>query len=85
MDSKTADIANVGFTPNPAGGMMVGAAFLQEFVDEKTPWVHIDIAPPAFNKAFVGIHPLCKQVPPRTSRSIRATFKPSWEPRNAAA
>jgi leucyl aminopeptidase len=30
--------------------MMVGAAFLQEFVDEKTPWVHIDIAPPAFNE-----------------------------------
>jgi leucyl aminopeptidase len=50
LDSKTADIANVGFTPNPAGGMMVGAAFLQEFVDEKTPWVHIDIAPPAFNE-----------------------------------
>ena len=40
---------------------------------------------PACNKAFVGIQPLCKQVPPRTSRSIRATFKPSWEPRNAAA
>jgi leucyl aminopeptidase len=50
LDSKTADIANVGFTPNYAGGMMVGAAFLQEFVDEKTPWVHIDIAPPAFNE-----------------------------------
>ena len=50
LDSKTADIANVGFTPNPAGGMMVGAAFLNEFVDEKTPWVHIDIAPPAFNE-----------------------------------
>jgi len=50
LDSKTADIANVGFTPNPAGGMMVGAAFLKEFVDEKTPWVHIDIAPPAFNE-----------------------------------
>jgi leucyl aminopeptidase len=29
--------------------MMVGAAFLREFVDEKTAWVHIDIAPPAFN------------------------------------
>ena len=50
LDSRTADIANVGFTPNPAGGMMVGAAFLNEFVDEKTPWVHIDIAPPAFNE-----------------------------------
>ena len=50
LDSKTADIANVGFTPNPAAGMMVGAAFLQEFVDENIPWVHIDIAPPAFNQ-----------------------------------
>lgn len=50
LDSKTADIANVGFTPSPAAGMMVGAAFLNEFVDEKTPWVHIDIAPPAFNE-----------------------------------
>ncbi len=50
LDSKTADIANVGFTPNPAGGMMLGAAFLKEFVDEKTPWVHLDIAPPAFNE-----------------------------------
>jgi leucyl aminopeptidase len=49
LDSKTADIANVGFTPNPAGGMMVGAAFLKEFVDEKTAWVHLDIAPSAFN------------------------------------
>lgn len=50
LDSKTADIANVGFTPNPAGGMMLGAAFLKEFVDEKTAWVHLDIAPPAFNE-----------------------------------
>lgn len=50
LDSKTADIANVGFTPNPAGGMMVGAAFLQEFVDDNIAWVHIDIAPPAFNE-----------------------------------
>ena len=40
---------------------------------------------PACNSALVGIQPLCKQVPPKTSRSIKATFKPSWDPRNAAA
>lgn len=39
------DIADVANTPPRRGaGVIAGAAFLQEFVPEKTPWVHMDIA-----------------------------------------
>jgi len=43
--SKVADIKNVG--EGRWGGAITAAKFLQEFVDE-VPWVHIDIAGPAF-------------------------------------
>jgi leucyl aminopeptidase len=43
--SKVADIKNVG--DGRWGGAITAAKFLEEFV-EKTPWVHIDIAGPAF-------------------------------------
>ena len=45
LDSPVADLANVG---ERNGGMMTAAAFLREFVPEGVPWVHIDIAGPAF-------------------------------------
>jgi len=54
MDSRVADIANIG---DRYGGMLVAGIFLQEFVPRRgedadgtqTPWVHLDIAGPAFN------------------------------------
>ncbi len=45
LDSPVADLANVG---ERNGGMMTAAAFLREFVPDGVPWVHIDIAGPAF-------------------------------------
>jgi leucyl aminopeptidase len=48
IDSPVADLANIG---ERNGGMMTGAVFLREFVPAEIPWVHIDIAGPAFNTA----------------------------------
>lgn len=42
---KVADIKNVG--EGRWGGAITAAKFLEEFVD-KTPWIHLDIAGPAF-------------------------------------
>lgn len=47
MDSKVADIANMG---DRYGGMLVAGLFLKEFTDE-LPWAHLDIAGPSFNDA----------------------------------
>ncbi|GAA4888404.1 leucyl aminopeptidase [Actinomycetospora straminea] len=47
LDSRVADLANV--TNHRFGGMLVGGIFLREFVAEGVPWVHLDIAGPAFN------------------------------------
>jgi len=46
LDSSVADIANIG---ERWGGMLVAGLFLKEFVGEGIPWVHLDIAGPAFN------------------------------------
>lgn len=46
LDSKVADIANIGGRP---GGMLTAGLFLREFVGE-TPWAHLDIAGPSFNE-----------------------------------
>lgn len=46
VKSKVADLKNVG--DGRWGGAITAAKFLQRFVDD-TPWVHIDIAGPAFN------------------------------------
>jgi leucyl aminopeptidase len=48
LDSPTADIANIG---DRFGGMLVAGLFLREFVSPDQPWVHLDIAGPAFNTA----------------------------------
>jgi leucyl aminopeptidase len=45
MDSKVADIANIG---DRLGGMQVAGLFLKEFVPDGVTWAHLDIAGPAF-------------------------------------
>lgn len=45
LDSRVADISNV--SSGPYAGAITAALFLQEFVSEKTPWMHIDTM--AFN------------------------------------
>ncbi|WP_045222218.1 leucyl aminopeptidase [Desulfonatronum thioautotrophicum] len=47
LKSEVADLKNVGARE---GGAIHAALFLQRFVPEKTPWVHLDIAGPAFAK-----------------------------------
>ena len=47
LDSATADIANIG---DRLGGMLSAGVFLKEFVPADQPWVHLDIAGPAFNE-----------------------------------
>jgi leucyl aminopeptidase len=48
IKSKVADIRNTG-KPGVAGTITAGL-FLQEFVGEGVPWVHVDIAGPSFTK-----------------------------------
>jgi len=55
LDSATADIANIG---DRNGGMLSAGVFLKEFVPDTQPWVHLDIAGPAFNdKGAYGYTP----------------------------
>ena len=49
LKSRIADIANVG---GRAAGACTAAKFLQHFITEGTPWIHIDIAGVAFSKAY---------------------------------
>ncbi|MBW3615211.1 MAG: leucyl aminopeptidase [Actinobacteria bacterium] len=46
IDSEVADIKNIG-AAHGKGGALTAGLFLQEFVDGR-PWVHLDIAGPAF-------------------------------------
>ena len=48
LDSPVADMANIG---DRSGGMLVAGLFLKEFVHPDMPWLHLDIAGPAFNTA----------------------------------
>jgi leucyl aminopeptidase len=48
LDSPVADMANIG---DRMGGMLVAGLFLKEFVSEDLPWLHLDIAGPAFNES----------------------------------
>jgi len=41
IDSRIADIANSG--AGPYGGAITAALFLQDFVPDETPWVHLDL------------------------------------------
>jgi leucyl aminopeptidase len=47
LDSSVADIANMG---ERMGGMLVAGLFLRDFVAKDLPWLHLDIASPAFNE-----------------------------------
>ena len=51
LKSSVADMKNVA---GPQGGAIVAALILQEFVDD-VPWVHLDIAGPAFTEADTAI------------------------------
>jgi leucyl aminopeptidase len=53
IDSKVADIKNTG---KRYGGAITAAWFLAEFVGD-TPWVHLDIAGPAFQEAAHDLGP----------------------------
>lgn len=48
-ESLHSDIANMKNSGTRNGGMLVAGLFLQEFVGN-TPWAHIDIAGPSFNR-----------------------------------
>jgi leucyl aminopeptidase len=45
LKSEVADIKNTG---ERYGGALTAGLFLREFVDSEVPWVHLDIAGPAF-------------------------------------
>ena len=47
LKSRVADIANVG---GRAAGAVTAAKFLENFIDNDIPWIHIDIAGVAFSK-----------------------------------
>ncbi len=69
LKSDVADLMNAK-VGNTAGGMLLGATFLREFVN-KTPWVHLDIASTANNAGsaygFTGPGP--------TATSVRALIR----------
>ncbi|MBN2479205.1 MAG: leucyl aminopeptidase [Parachlamydiales bacterium] len=54
LKSDIADLKNIG--SGREAGTITAALFLQEFVDD-IPWVHIDIAGPAFLSKPKGLHP----------------------------
>lgn len=47
LDSPVADLANIG---DRMGGMLVAGIFLKDFIKPDMPWLHLDIAGPAFNE-----------------------------------
>ncbi len=55
IESRVADMKNTGNSGE--AGTIAGAMFLKEFVDEKIPWVHCDIAGPSYLKKEEGLHP----------------------------
>lgn len=48
LDSSVADLVNL--PSHQWAGMLYGGQFLAEFMPEALPWVHLDIAGPAFNE-----------------------------------
>lgn len=49
LDSPVADLANIG---ERMGGMLVAGLFLKDFISNDLPWLHLDIAGPAYNEAI---------------------------------
>ncbi|MBI3577231.1 leucyl aminopeptidase [Candidatus Gottesmanbacteria bacterium] len=56
LKSTIADIQNVG--GGRYGGAITGALFLADFVPEKTPWAHLDIAGPSFAEKDAPLTPV---------------------------
>lgn len=55
LKSHVADVSNIANTKY--GGAITAALFLDEFVDEQMPWVHVDMAGPAYrNGEASGIY-----------------------------
>ena len=54
LKSQIADMKNVGGRP---AGSVTAAQFLQRFVDEETPWIHLDIAGVASVKSDTTLSP----------------------------
>lgn len=52
LDSPVADLANIG---SGNGGTITAGLFLSEFVTDGIPWVHLDIAGPAFADKVSGV------------------------------
>jgi leucyl aminopeptidase len=74
IESPIADIKNVG--PREGGAITAGL-FLQEFVADDLPWVHLDIAGPAFLSGEDGYLPKGGTgFGVRTLLELAATFKP---------
>ena len=48
LDSPVADLANIG---DRMGGMLVAGLFLKDFISPELPWLHLDIAGPAYNES----------------------------------
>ncbi len=55
IESPVADIKNIG--GGRYAGASTAAAFLAEFVDEDTPWAHLDIAGPSWTEADSPLGP----------------------------
>ncbi|MFM7067908.1 MAG: leucyl aminopeptidase, partial [Actinomycetes bacterium] len=55
LDSPIADLCNI--SGGRYGGTLTAGLFLQEFVPAGTPWVHLDIAGPAWLSADDGVDP----------------------------
>ncbi len=53
-DQLRSEIADVKNTGNRYGGAITAALFLKSFVNEKVPWIHLDIAGPAFLESEQG-------------------------------
>jgi leucyl aminopeptidase len=49
MDSDVADITQISNGMDRGGHMLQGGIFLREFIEAGLPWVHIDVAGPAYN------------------------------------
>ena len=55
MDSTIADVQNINYSGG--AGSITAAEFLQRFILNKTPWVHLDIAGMAFSKKASNLNP----------------------------
>ena len=51
LDSAVADLGNISNKKDRQAGMLIGGVFLREFVEPTVPWIHLDIASPAYNEA----------------------------------